>query len=148
MPKKTRLDDSAEIYNRHREEQSEKEKWKSMTPKEKYSYFKTYYLTKVLVGIAIFACAASLIYTMVKPKPDTLLYAATIDYAMTDEMLDTVEAGFSEYISLDPQTQDLIFDNSFLLSSQTDYSVQQKFSAYLFAGELDVMIGGETQMQR
>ena len=148
MPKKTRLDDSAEIYNRHREEQSEKEKWKSMTPKEKYSYFKTYYLTKVLVGIAIFACAASLIYTMVKPKPDTLLYAAIIDYAMTDEMLDTVEAGFSEYISLDPQTQDLIFDNSFLLSSQTDYSVQQKFSAYLFAGELDVMIGGETQMQR
>ena len=142
MPKKTRLDDSAEIYNRHREEQSEKEKWKSMTPKEKYSYFKTYYLTKVLVGIAILACAVSLIYTMVKPRPDTLLYAAVIDYAMTDDMLDTVEAGFSEYINLDSQTQNLIFDNSFVLSSQTDYNIRQKFSTYLFAGELDVIIGG------
>ena len=146
MPKKTRLDDSAEIYN-HRDDLSEKEKWSSMTLKEKIGYFRTYYLTKLLVGIVVLACAASLIYTMVRPRPDTLLYTAILDYAMTDEMTDTLSSGFSEYISLDPQTQELVFDNTFLLSGQTDYSTQQRFSTYLFAGEFDVIIGGETQMQ-
>lgn len=147
MPKETRLNESAEIYNRHREDKSEKEKWKDMTPKERYTYFKTYYLTKIIVTIAVIAFLGSLIYTMVKPKPETLVFAAILDYALTDEMVDSVETGFAEYIGMDPETQNLMFDNTFALSNTSDYSVQQKFMTYLFAGELDIMIGGETQMK-
>lgn len=147
MPKETKLNESAEIYNRHRDDKSEKEKWKDMTPKERYNYFKTYYLSKIVVIILVVAFLGSMIYSMVKPKPETLVYAAIIDYAMTDEMLETLETEFADYIGMDPETQNLNFDNTFALSNSSDYSVQQKFMTYLFAGELDIMIGGETMMK-
>ncbi|MBO5197487.1 MAG: extracellular solute-binding protein [Lachnospiraceae bacterium] len=148
MPKQTRLNDSAEIYNRHREEKTEKEKWSEMNRKERYEYFKSYYLPKIALIATIIVLVGSLLYSMLKPKPDTLIYAAIFDYAMTEDMVDTIETEFSEYINLDPETQEIYFDTSFVLSFDDDYSLHQKLSTYLFAGEIDVMIGSESQIKQ
>ena len=54
--KKTVLNDESTIY-KQKEELSEKEKIKRMTWLERLSYFKTYYLVKVIVVLIVPICS-------------------------------------------------------------------------------------------
>ena len=69
--KKTTLGDEAALYH-HREDISEKEKWAAMSGREKWEYFKAYYLLKVVAGFGSAAFVIALLYTMFAPKPETV----------------------------------------------------------------------------
>lgn len=138
--KKARLSDDATIYAK-RDEKSEKQKWHELHGKEKWNYFRDYYLGKLLL---IGACAALVIYlfvTILSPKPTRVLSVAVTDYMYLSETFDEMSTGFFDSLELDPEKFDVFIDNTFSLPSDT--ASVEKFSIYVFAGDIDVFIATE-----
>ena len=136
--KKTVLSDDAALYS-HREDVSEKEKWENMTTKERLRYFADYYLGKILITVIVVAALGSIAYTMLKPKPETVLSVAIINDAGNQAVYDELQARFEAYISLDAETQETFFDTGYAFD---DYNYQswQKFGIYNMVGDIDASI--------
>lgn len=146
--KDTVLDDSAEIY-KPREKKTEKQKLSEMTFKEKVIYYNNYYRLATIVVIAIIAAAAYLIYSIVTPKPETVLYAAVLNSAIDEQTASTLQTDFGEKLGIDPKTQEILIDTSFYLgndSNVSEYSMatEQKLATFFYAGQIDVIIAPES----
>ncbi|MBE5951164.1 MAG: hypothetical protein E7260_06155 [Lachnospiraceae bacterium] len=136
--KKTTLSDDAALYH-HQENVSEKEKWQTMSWKERWEYFKNYYLLKVL-GLAVAAIAiGSLLYTMLGPKPETLFSVAIANRAMIQEQYLDVQTEFEQTIGMDAETQETIFDGGYDFEYDM-YQSMQKFAIYNAGGDIDVTL--------
>ena len=136
--KKTTLSDEAALYH-HREDVSEKEKWNNMSAKERWEYFKSYYLLKVLGGIVAVAVVVSILHTMLTPKAEVLLSVAIANGAMTQEQYLKVQEGFDKALGLDPEKQETVFDGGYDFEYDL-YESMQKFAIYNAVGDLDVTI--------
>lgn len=146
--KDTVLDDTAEIYKR-RAQKSEKQKFSEMSFKEKVTYFNNYYRITTIVIIGVIAAAAYIIYSIVTPKPETVLYAAVINSVIDDQAAASLQTDFGNKLGIDPNTQEIMIDSSFLLGtdnnmSEYTMSAQQKLGTYLYAGQIDVIIAPES----
>lgn len=146
--KKTTLDDSASIYQQ-REEKSERAKWKELKGfKAKWDHFKEYYLLKVFILACVLAFAGYAVYEMVAPEKERLIYVAILDSAVNPDELSRIKSGYGEYISMDEETQELLFDSSMMISDASDAASSQKFTTLAFAGDIDVVIARESVLKR
>lgn len=136
--KKTVLNDDATLYS-HREDVSEKEKWKTMSPKERWQYFADYYLMKIIVTIAVIAIVGSILHTMLTPKPEVVLSVAVVNDAANQLVYDSLQMKFNEVIALDEEKQQTVFDTGYNFTNG-DYQSWQKFSMYNMVGDLDVSL--------
>lgn len=136
--RKTTLSDDAALYH-HKENVSEKEKWNNMSWKERWEYFKSYYLLKVLGFAAAGIAIVSILYTMLGPKPDTLLSVAIANRGMVQEQYLSVQTGFEQWIGMDSETQATIFDGGYDFEYDM-YQSMQKFAIYNAGGDIDVTI--------
>lgn len=144
--KNTRLDDSADIYKK-RSDKPERHKLKELHGKEKLQYFSDYYLKTVLVIIVIAVLSVYFVYSVwASQKVETILNVAIVDYAFLPETLNEAETRFGEYIGMDTETQKVLLDSSYYLSSG-DYSTIQKLSTYILVGEVDIIIAKESVFQ-
>lgn len=144
--KRTVLSDDAALYS-HREDVSEKEKWETMTTKERLRYFADYYLVKIVVTVIVVAALASLIVTMLRPQPDIMLAVAVVEDAANQAVYEKMQTKFEEVIGLDPETQETTLDTGYILSGN-DYEAWQKFSLYNMVGDLDVTIMPKTVFEK
>ena len=141
--KKTALDDSAEIYQA-REAKTQRERWKEMTTaRQKWDYFKEYYLVKTIAIVTVVALLAYLGYSIFSPKPERIFYAAIIDYVVPEDSRLTMEEDFFTYLG-GTEKQKIEFDDSFAFYKDYDYSIRQSFMTYAFAGEMDVIMMPES----
>ncbi len=145
--KKTVLDDSASIYTR-REEKSDRAKWKELKGfKAKWEHFRAYYLLKVF----IWSCVAALViytgYAMFGPKKERVLYVAILDAVLLTEETEELQAGYNEYLGIDEETQESLFDNTMMVSNVRDTASMQKLTTHAFAGEIDVIIASESEFK-
>lgn len=136
--KKTVLNDEAAIYS-HKEDTSEKEKWKSMSNGERWQYFKDYYLARIVVTIIVVAVIGSVVKTMLTPKPDIVLSVAVINDSLYQQTYDDLQKQFEEVLALDAKTQKTLFDTGYNIGGG-DYQSWQKFGMYNMVGDLDVTI--------
>ena len=148
MPKKTILDDNAEIYQ-IRKPKTEKEKLRELEPKERFHYLWEYYrfhALGVVVGIAIIIY---IIYQIVTPNIETRFYAAWIDNPIDEATIEEAQTDFGEYLQLDPALEQIIFNTSFYFNSSPDFvaTSKQAFTAYVAAREIDVIIAPESEFQ-
>lgn len=141
--KESRLGDDALIYKKCGEGY-EKELAKNLHGKEKLQYFKDYYLLKTIIIIAVVALVISLIYSMVKPKAESVMTAAIYGYSPYADMFDTMETEFGEYLGIDTERESIYLDYSYYLN---DSSSQQRLSTYFYVGELDCFIAPESTFQ-
>lgn len=149
--KKSATDDNSSIYI-PREEKSEKEKLKDMSFEEKISYFKSYYLSKTIITLIILGFAVYFIYTIVSPKPVTVLNAAIINYPFSEEAVNKMTADMKERLLVDNDREEVFIDASYYLGSGNDVSeytmgAQQKITTYIAAGDIDVIIAPESAFQ-
>ena len=135
--KKTVLNDEAALYS-HREDVSEKEKWQNLTGRERWQYFKDYYLAKIVVTILVLAVIGSILHTMLTPKPEVVLSVAVINDSMYYQTYEEVQKEFDALLALDTETQKTLFDTGY--SFENDYQAFQKFAIYNAVGDLDVTI--------
>ncbi len=135
--KKTVLNDESTIY-KQKEELSEKEKIKRMTWLERLSYFKTYYLVKVIVVLIVVGVLGSILYTALSPKPERVISVAIIDSAIPLEKSLELQEKFETFIELDKETQETWFEDYDFKYEQK--KALQRFVLYNASGDLDITI--------
>ncbi|NLK27064.1 MAG: hypothetical protein GX306_01765 [Clostridiales bacterium] len=148
MPKKTVLDENAEIYQ-PRKELTEKEKLMELTPKKRLAYLWEYYRIHALVSIGIVALIFYIIYNMVTPNIETKFYAAIINNTISDEVIQEVTADLSEYLQLNPETETINLNTNFYFNAAPDYtmSMKQALTTFVAAAEVDVIIAPESEFE-
>lgn len=146
--KKTTLDDTASIYQK-REEKTDKEKWKELKGfKAKWEHFKAYYLLKTFIGACIIAFVGYMAYEMFAPEPERLIYVAVLDTVLMNDVTEELQKGFEEYMSMDEDEQETVFDNSMNVSNTRDASSAEKFTVHAYVGDIDVLIAPESVIKQ
>lgn len=143
MNKKTTLDDSAGIYEK-REQQTERQKLKNMTKKEKFSYFKTYYAKKVILSLLGLAIIFSLLYQVLSPKPEEILSIAIINGAFDDTKFSTFEKDIDQYFHLNKEKETIRIDSTYYISDNdvlgSSIGSLQKLTTYIATQGIDIII--------
>lgn len=145
MPKETRLEEDAVIYQ-PRQELTEKQKLKDMTFQEKMAYLWEYYRIHAIIIVAAIALFSYIIIEVITPDIETRFYAAIIDNSINDKVWEQYNTKFTEYLNLDPKREDVQLNYNFYLKTSSEYSMnmQQALSTYVAAGEVDVIIAPES----
>lgn len=146
MPKQTRLDESANIYQ-HKEIMSEKDKLRDMSTKEKFHYLWEYYRYQGLLILLSISLIIYIIYKIVTPNVETRFYAAFVNNTINPDLLEDYQQDFHGHLKLDPELEEVFFNNTFYLGSPTEYSMtmRQALYTYVAAKEIDVIIAPEDE---
>lgn len=101
--KKSRIDADSEIYNKNRSDKLEEGQFKEMSLKDKFLYFKEYYLTFVVIG---FAMVFILIYVFTSirkaDRQKDSFYCAMLDgIQLEHETMESLPKEFSDYLKND-----------------------------------------------
>lgn len=145
MPKQTRLDENAEIYQ-PRKEMTEKEKLKDMSTRNKLSYLWEYYKVHALITIAVISILSYIIYNVMTPNIESQFYAVMINNTIDAKVLEEYQFKLAEQLQLDPKTESVEFNTTFIFDSTNDYSMNMKqvLSTYVAAQQVDVIIAPES----
>lgn len=120
---------------------AEKQKWKELDGKQKWQYFKDYYLIATCVIVAILIFAGNLIWTcFLKPEENTILYTAVIDDSLDEEKAEQVTCEVETLLGADGKSEQVFFDDGLYLD---DSNSLMKLQVYISCGQIDVMIMDE-----
>lgn len=151
MAKETKLDDSAEIYAK-RSKQTEREKTKDMTFKEKLNYFNMYYLKIVVVSVLAVGIIIFLAYQALSPKPDVLLNVAVVNDFFDQEQVKDFKSDLDELFEVNPDKEKISFDYNYYISdsdtTQNSYASIQKLTTYISGKDIDVIISDESYFKK
>ncbi|HEX3077417.1 MAG TPA: hypothetical protein VHQ24_11195 [Lachnospiraceae bacterium] len=151
MAKETKLNDEAGIYQR-RAKQTEKQKMKDMSPKERLSYINMYYKKPIIIGCIIVVALCSLLYSVFSPKPEDILNVAVVNDYMEEDKQGAFVDSLKDYLQIDSDKQQINFDATYYVSNTTSAelssSSQQKIMTYVAAKQLDVIIADEDYFKR
>lgn len=151
--KDSTLDDTADIYKK-REYGSEKEKWNSLTGKEKWEHFNLYYRNKLIASLVVIAFFVYLIVTMLAPRVETKLFVAVINHSISQDNVGIVKEEFADILQVeDKKSLEFVVDNGFVTTSSGEYSEftagnETKIATYLLAGDLDIMIVSQQDFEQ
>lgn len=148
MPKKTVLDDNAEIYQ-IKDKKTEREKLRELSFKKKLEYLWEYYRLHAL-GIAIgIAIVVYVIYEIVTPDMETVFYAAWINNTINEDVINEVQTDFANQLEINPKTEQVTFNTSFYFNGSPDFSAASSMSltAFISAKQVDIIIAPESEFQ-
>lgn len=148
MPKQTKLNDSAEIYQQ-RVVQSEKEKLKDMPFNKKVGYLWEYYRLHALFTIIGIAIVAYVVYEIVTPDIEKRLYAAVIDNPVDPEVLEDFTAQYTEFLQLDTEKEEVIINPQFYFAADGEYAMnmRQVLVTYVAAQDVDIIIAPKAEFE-
>lgn len=127
----------------------ERERMKQEPFKKRMQYFWDYHKWHVIIITAAVLCIISLIYSSLNGK-ETAFMLALIDCSSNEGTTDEYKSELAELFNIDTNTQDIILDNSFFLSSMdTAYaSSGEVFSLRIVAEELHAVLSPEDVFNR
>ncbi|MDE5824622.1 MAG: hypothetical protein K2H91_08065 [Lachnospiraceae bacterium] len=141
-----------EVYNKNRDKNNsmhdeireQNAKLKGAPLKEKYAYFKEYYLKTTIVALIAVILVAYLAYSILTAPSDTafaaFFYNDTGDSSST-ELVD----GFVQYMNIDTKEHEAYIDATMnYMPDASDYDAYmglEKSMAVISTGELDVIVG-------
>lgn len=98
--KQTRLDSESEIYNKNRSETPDKEALSQLSRKDKFSYFKEYYLPYILVVLGIIIVGTYVFVSMrrIDNKKDTFYCGMMAGVQFNKNVMEVLPEEFSEYL--------------------------------------------------
>lgn len=146
MPKQTKLDEQAVIYQ-PRKQQTEKEKLRDMTFKDKLAYLYEYYKIHAAVAVAAIALIIYFIYEITTPDINPAFYAAIINSAVDPTKLDEYSTDFSEYLQLNPKRESVDLNDTFYMTNDSMTNSSQILTTYIAAKEVDVIIAPESDFK-
>jgi len=138
--KKAKLGDDSLIYAK-RDEKSTKEKWKEMNGKEKWRFFKDYYLLKLIIGAIIIGLLGKLCWDTFGPKPTEILNVAIDGYPYLYQEFEVMQDKLTEHMGLNPEEYSVRLDTNYNLDN--DQNSVQRLSLYIMTGDLDGFIANE-----
>jgi hypothetical protein len=141
-----------EVYNKNRdinnsvhdEIKEQNAKMKNAPLKEKWDYFKEYYLKITIAAIVIIVFVIYIAYTMITAPKDTA-FAAFFFNDTGDSSSTELADGFAEYMNIDTKKSDVYIDATMNYSPDgADYDSYiglEKVMAVISTKELDVIVG-------
>ncbi len=142
------MSSQSSLYGEIREQH---QKMKDMSAKGKLEYFWYYYKIHTFVAIAVIALAGMFIHQYVTNK-EAAFYAVLIssDTSIVDQQGWDTE--FAEYAGIDTEEYSVVFDTSFIFTSNsfTDYTMSsmEKLVAMTSAGMIDVVIADTATFEK
>lgn len=132
--KKGRLEADADIYQ-NRETLTPSENIKKLAPKDRWYYFKDYYLKAIIVVTCFVLVTIYVFYTLAMNKEDEELFVGYVDCLYDMQAADTILEEFAGHIDMRYTNDDFAADSFF--STWTD---NQWLTDYVDRGQLDVLI--------
>lgn len=110
-----------------------------------WDYYR-YLIFGIIIAAAFAVSIGNTIYRNIKYTQ--IFYCAIFNNYMTDDMLTGLQDGFEAYYELDPESETMYFDSSYMLSEKEEdfeaaYATVQKIGAMVAAKTVDVMMGDE-----
>ena len=148
--KKTSLDDAA-IYQQRDDNMPEKERFRNMSPKQRWTHFSTYYLPKLLVITAIAAIVFYILWVDFIKKADIYMRCAILNESISDSALTELSDRFTETLDMD------IGQNKASFYTEPDIAAQfgsdagkdlSEIGSRLVAGMLDTMIATPAHIEQ
>lgn len=132
--KKTVLNDEASIYQKRKNEYSTND-MKNMSGKEKWDYFKEYYMKKVLIVLAVIIFICMFVRDVIMDKSECLLNVAFMQECQVVEY-DDMKTSLEEYLGFENEDEFVSINNYNLENAQVNMS----FSTLVASGSIDVVI--------
>ena len=98
---KTSLTEEASIYQKRQDDLSDKERIKNMTGKQKRDFFKTYYLPKLLVILAVAGVVFYIVWVDFINKSHIYMRCAILNESITDSTLTEFSDRFTDSMKMD-----------------------------------------------
>lgn len=109
-----------------------------------WDYYR-YWILGIAVAIAFCVSIGSSIYHNIKYTQ--IFCCAIFNNPLPDDIASSLESGFSDYYGLDPESETMYFDHSYIISEDgdpdTNYITIQKIGAMVASKSIDVMAGDE-----
>lgn len=132
--KKSRLEAEADIYQQ-RETLTPVENMKTMTAKDRFYYFKEYYLKALVVLLILGSILGWIFYSIAKGKDDEELFVGYVDCFYNETAADIILEEFANSIGR-KYTDNAFADDSFF----STYTDNQWLSDFVERGALDVLV--------
>lgn len=115
---------------------SEVRKWPEMNRQQKIQYLKDYYLFPAIGILILLAIVISLIWHLVKPRTENLLYVAVMNESLDEKKLETAVEDMQVLLGADGKKKTVQIDDSFYLRD----GGLDKLQVYLHSQQVDVVI--------
>lgn len=144
--KKTSLTEEASIYQKRQDDLSDKERMKNMTGKQKRDFFKTYYLPKLLVILAVAGVVFYIVWVDFINKSHIYMRCAILNESITDSILTEFSDRFTDSMKMDYKKNRASF---YMYYTRSDVAREMgadtgsdlsEISSRLVANSLDCMI--------
>lgn len=144
--KKTSLTEEASIYQKRQDDLSDKERIKNMTGKQKRDFFKTYYLPKLLVILAVAGVVFYIVWVDFINKSHIYMRCAILNESITDSTLTEFSDQFTDSMKMDYKKNRASF---YMYYTRSDVAREMgadtgsdlsEISSRLVANSLDCMI--------
>ena len=144
--KKTSLTEEASIYQKRQDDLSDKERMKNMTGKQKRDFFKTYYLPKLLVILAVAGVVFYIVWFDFINKSHIYMRCAILNESITDSILTEFSDRFTDSMKMDYKKNRASF---YMYYTRSDVAREMgadtgsdlsEISSRLVANSLDCMI--------
>lgn len=144
--KKTSLTEEASIYQKRQDDLSDKERMKNMTGKQKRDFFKTYYLPKLLVILAVAGVVFYIVWVDFINKSHIYMRCAILNESITDSTLTEFSDQFTDSMKMDYKKNRASF---YMYYTRSDVAREMgadtgsdlsEISSRLVANSLDCMI--------
>lgn len=151
--KKTSLKEEASIYQKRQDDLPERERLRHMTGKEKRDHFKTYYLPKLFIILAVAAIVFYIIWVDFINKSHIYLHCAILNESISDGILTELSDNFTESIGMNSGKNKTSF---YLYYTRPDAAMEMgadagrdlsEISSRLVANSLDCMIASEEDVK-
>ena len=144
--KKTSLTEEASIYQKRQDDLSDKERIKNMTGKQKRDFFRTYYLPKLLVILAVAGVVFYIVWVDFINKSHIYMRCAILNESITDRTLTEFSDRFTDSMKMDYKKNRASF---YMYYTRSDVAREMgadtgsdlsEISSRLVANSLDCMI--------
>ena len=144
--KKTSLTEEASIYQKRQDDLSDKERIKNMTGKQKRDFFKTYYLPKLLVILAVAGVVFYIVWVDFINKSHIYMRCAILNESITDSTLTEFSDRFTDSLKMNYKKNRASF---YMYYTRSDVAREMgadtgsdlsEISSRLVANSLDCMI--------
>lgn len=99
--KKTSLEEEASIYSKRDDNQSDLERFRQMTGKERRVHFASYYLPKLLIVLAIASVIFYILWVDFVDKADIYMRCAILNESVSDGALTGLSDDFTQSLGMD-----------------------------------------------
>ena len=99
--KKTSLEEQASIYAKRDDNQSEKERFRNMSFRERWIHFTTYYLSKLLIILGILSVIFYIVWVDFINKADIYMRCAILNESVSDGSLTKLSDEFTQSLHMD-----------------------------------------------